>query len=510
MENNIRARVTLLQPADGECYKWARKRTKRMPLGMAYIATAAQKAGHDVNIVDGSLDDLTVEQTVSRALENDPHVVGITCTTPLYSIATQISHSIRKLSPSTVIVFGGPHASSLPAATLKTSKAHFVVKGEGEVNFPEIIDCVLTNGDPKKIPSITYDWNGQSGETNEYLRYVKDKNNDLEENLNLNDIPYPDRTLFRYKEYVDYARDFEGPQTMAMLSRGCPGKCAFCGAADTLVRFRDLDNILEELDHIASLGIKNIGINDDTYTSNKQRVLALSKGIIDSGHDFNIAVQLRLDQLDEEICDAMFASGVKHVGPGIESGNDLIISQIGKGRKENKANMRTKIRLLQKYDWKIRTSYVFGMPGETEKQVLETIEFARELNADENAFSILVPYPDSPLWAFAKEKGYVDDYMDFSKFLYYHEVGCNLSDISTERLLELHEFAYEYVGNPAYNFEDDAVSSGNRPHIPYLVSERFKEHRRKKPGTSYGRTNNGDVIQDSNLKVNNDAVLYER
>ena len=67
--------------------------------------------------------------------------------------------------------------------------------------------------------------------------------------------------------------------------------------------------------------------------------------------------------------------------------------------------------------------------------------------------------------------------MDFSKFLYYHEVGCNLSQVSTERLLELHEFAYEYVGNPAYRFDDDAVSSGNRPHIPYLASEEFKKYR---------------------------------
>ena len=66
--------------------------------------------------------------------------------------------------------------------------------------------------------------------------------------------------------------------------------------------------------------------------------------------------------------------------------------------------MRVKIRLLQEYNWRIRNSYVFGMPGETEKQILETIEFAKELGADENAFSILVPYPDSPLWNYAKQK----------------------------------------------------------------------------------------------------------
>lgn len=499
------ARVSVLQPADGLVYKWARKRTKRMPLGMAYIATAAQRAGHDVRVIDGSLENLTVDETVKRALEHNPHVVGISCTTPLYHLAMEICKEIKKKSPSTVVVMGGPHPSSLPVPTLETSSADFVAIGEGEVSFPAIIDCVMNNGDPSQIASIAYNWQGQKDVSTEYVRYVKDKRSDkkLAEPLDLNALPYPDRRLFKYAEYCDYARDFEGPQTMAMFSRGCPGKCAFCGAADTLVRFRDLDNIFEELEEIASLGIRNISVNDDTYTSNKKRVIALSKGIVERGLDFEIAVQLRLDQVDREICDALFESGVKHVGPGIESGNADIIKAIGKGPKESKDNMRGKMALLQEYEWKTRNSYVFGMPGETEEQILETIEFAKELAADENAFSILVPYPDSPLWNFAKEKGYVDDYMDFSKFLYYHEVGCNLSAVPTERLLELHEFAYEYVGNPAYNFDDDAVSSGNRPHIPYLASKAFKEHR------DQATTQKAEYIYDQYSQRFDDRVLDE-
>ena len=480
----MKANVSVLQPSDGLVYKWSRKRTKRMPVGLGYIATAAARAGHNVRVIDAALEDLTVDETAEQALSNDPQVVGITCTTPLYHLAAAISERIKKLNPSTVIVMGGPHPASLPIPTLRTSAADFVAIGEGEESFPQIIDCVLNNGDPAMIPSIAYDWNGKQGQTSNYIRYIKDKKASTKHvaPLDLNAIPFPDRSLFKYDQYVDYARDFEGPQTMAMFSRGCPGKCAFCGAADTLVRFRSLDNIFDELDSIASLGIKNLSVNDDTYTSNKKRVLELSKGIAERGYDLNIAVQLRLDQVDREICDALFASGVKHVGPGIESGNDAIIKAIGKGPKESKENMRGKMRLLQEYDWKVRCSYVFGMPGETEEQILETIEFAKELGADENAFSILVPYPDSPLWHYAKEKGHVDDYMDFSKFLYYHEVGCNLSDVPTERLMELHEFSYEYVGNPAYRFDDDDISSGHRPHIPYLASEGFKKHREKSKG----------------------------
>ena len=132
-----------------------------------------------------------------------------------------------------------------------------------------------------------------------------------------------------------------------------------------------------------------------------------------------------------------------------------------------------------------------GMPGETEDQIMETIEFAKELGADEKAFSIIVPYPDSPLWHTAKTAGKVDDDMDFSKFLYYHEIGCNLLNVPTERLLELHEFAYEYVGNPAYRLDDNSVSSGHRPHVPYLASEAFRRHREQ------AKQRLGEYVHDS-------------
>jgi len=472
------SRVSLIYPSDGLVYKYARNRTRRMPLGLAYIGAALEQAGHSVKVVDGALHDLTIDQIVEQALSTDPQYVGIGCTTPLYQQAVKILDEIKKRSKA-ILIFGGPHVSALPEPSLNSSKADFVCIGEGEESMVAIIDHIdRDNMDFSDIPGIAWKMGGEiEGHNVEYrLRLHQSKENTAKA-IDLNKCPIPARHLFEWKQYVDYARDVYGPQTGTMFSRGCPGKCAFCGAADTLVRWRHTDNIIRELKEIEAMGIKDVFIMDDTYTNNRKRIIEISKRIIDEGIKLKLSVQLRLDQLDEEICDMMYASGVRYVGPGIESGNEQIIKAIGKGPRESKKYMREKVRLLQKYDWRIRCSYVMGMVDETEEQIMETIEFAKELGADENAFSILVPYPDSPLWAIAKEKGLVNDYMDFSKFLYYHEVGCNLSAVPTERLLELHEFAYDYVGNPAYALDDDSVSSGHRPHVPYLASERFKEFR---------------------------------
>lgn len=473
------ARISLVYPSDGLCYKFARYRTRRMPLGLAYIGAALEKAGHDVKVTDGALHDLSAEETVERALANDPEFLGIGCTTPLYHQACAIIDLVKKRSPSTVVIFGGPHVSALPQATLETSKADFVYIGEAEESVVAVVEHVLNKQDPGGITGIAYRWGQYSGHTKEYRLRLRQSTVTTAKAIDLNKCPVPARHLFEYRQYMDYSRDIREPQSAAMFSRGCPGKCAFCGAADTLVRWRNIDNILDELEAVQAMGIPNLFIMDDTYTSNKKRVLELSHGIVKRGIKLNLSVQLRLDQIDREVCDAIYASGVRYVGPGIESGNEQIIKAIGKGPRESKDHMRKKVRLLQEYDWKVRCSYVFGMVGETEEQIMETIEFAKELGADENAFSILVPYPDSPLWAVAKSQGKVSDHMDFSKFLYYHEIGCNLSAVPTDRLLQLHEFAYEYVGNAAYKLDDDSVSSGHRPHVPYLASEAFRKHREK-------------------------------
>lgn len=454
MEN---IRFSLIFPNDSDCYKYDRARTHRMPIGLAYIGAALQKKGYAVSVTDGSLHGYSTAQTVERALASDPQFVGLSCTTPIYQQAVAIIALIKKLSPMTTVLIGGPHVTALPIATLQTSQADFVCIGEGEESVIGIVDSVINKKDFDNIPSIAYCWHGEIRSTKPYRLRVDQSKATTVPAIDLDKLPLPARELFNYLDYSDAARGVDGAQTQAMFPRGCVGRCAFCNAAGTIVRYRNTENILDELEYIdKKLGIKHVSVTDDSYTVIKKRVLDISHGIIKRNIKLKMYVQLRLDQLDEEVCDALYQSGVCYVGPGIESGNEAMMRQIGKGLKETKDHIRQKMNLLKKYDWMIRNSYVMGMPGETEDQILETIEFAEELNASENAFSIVVPYPGTKLWEQAKARGLVDDKMDFSKFLYYHDVGCNLSAVSNERLLELHEYAYKRLGNRSYKLAGKA------------------------------------------------------
>ena len=415
-------KVALVNPNDAECYAMSRARARRFPLGQAYVAAALLRAGHDVSAVDASAEGLSEDGVLDRLRGlGDLDFVGIGGTTPLWSQMVRLTRGAQALGAK--VILGGPHVSALPGPSAETSGADFVCVGEGE----ETVVAVVEGREPPAKP---------------YRTKVSQRAADTVKAIDLDACPIPARYLYDHSRYVDPARGVESAQTGAMFSRGCPGKCAFCGAADTLVRWRNLDNVLEELHQVEAAGIPNVFVMDDTYTSQRRRVLNLSRRIVEEGVRLRLGVQLRLDQVDEEVCDALYASGVRHVGPGIESGSERVMRAIGKGPRESKAHAREKVALLKRYDWLVRCSYVFGMPGETEAEMLETIEFAKELGADESAFSILTPYPDSPLWAVALERGLVDPYMDFDRFLYYHSVGCNLSAVPTERLLELHELAY--------------------------------------------------------------------
>jgi radical SAM superfamily enzyme YgiQ (UPF0313 family) len=461
-------------------------------MGIAYIGAALLRAGEDVIVTDASLNDLSIDETVEQALRNDPHVVGVGFTTPIYHRAQEIAAEVKKRSPGTVVVFGGPHASALPEATLRQSKVDFITIGEGEESMPGIVRAVREKKDPCNVPSIMYRWNGHEGGTTVYrLRVIQDRAT-TKKAPDLNDVPIPARELFDYLQYSDHARGFVEPQTGAMFSRGCPGKCKFCGAAETTVRWRNLDNVLQEMHQVADMGIKNVFVMDDTYTVNRARILDLSRRLQEEGISDRLTfqVQLRLDQIDPEVCDALYASGVRYVGPGIESGNQAIIDAIGKGPKESRQHMLEKVRMLQQYDWHVRCSYVLGMTDETEQQMRDTIEFAKILTDNpgmrakhENAFTILVPYPDSPLWHVAKERGIVTDDMDFKSFLYYEpftKLSANLSAVPTARIQELQLYAYEVVGNPAYSLDktsDMSTGSGDAPFVPAAMREEYNSAR---------------------------------
>ena len=134
---------------------------------------------------------------MERALADRPEFMGIGCTTPLYHQATAIIELVKKRSPSTVVIFGGPHVSALPQATLDTSKADFVCIGEAEESVVAIVDHVLKKQDPADITGIAYRWGEYSGHTKEYRLRLHQSTVTTTKAIDLNRCPDSGPASFR-------------------------------------------------------------------------------------------------------------------------------------------------------------------------------------------------------------------------------------------------------------------------------------------------------------------------
>lgn len=451
------AKIVLIQLNDKLVYAgYKRNFTKRMPLGLAYLAASLISAGHSVEIVDGALDDLEVAQIVDAVLVKKPHLVGITCTTPLFPQLVEVIAGIKTKQKDIYVVIGGPHVSSLPEVSLVKSGADCACIGDGEHILVELLESLRQNQEPVNVNSIVYRSNGNIKAT-PCIRTKLWHPKTMAAPYDLDQIPFPARNILRLNEYVDYARGVLAPQTSVITSRGCIGRCGFCSAGETFVRFRSVENVMAELEEIFhKYHIRNLVFYDDSFTTKKERVIQICKEMVRRKLNFSYQVQLRLDQVDDEVMDWLVKSGCEQVGPGIESGNPEILKSIGKSPKATPEFMLEKCRIIKKYPVKLRCSYIMGWIDETEEQIFYTIKLAKKIDADENAFSIATPYPGTRMWEVALQRGLVSNDMDFSSLLYYHKIGCNLSKIPNERLLELHELAYQEVGNRAYRLEREA------------------------------------------------------
>lgn len=147
------------------------------PLGLGYLASALEKNGHEVRVIDSlamGYDLADVKRTVQKF---DPELVGITATTPAIYDAYSIARVVKEVNPDCRTVLGGPHVTFMARETLEECpQRDVVVKGEGKQTIAE-----LASGKKlRAIKSIAFRKNGKARE-NEKRGFVK----------NLDEIPFP-------------------------------------------------------------------------------------------------------------------------------------------------------------------------------------------------------------------------------------------------------------------------------------------------------------------------------
>jgi radical SAM superfamily enzyme YgiQ (UPF0313 family) len=206
-----------------------------------------------------------------------------------------------------------------------------------------------------------------------------------------------------------------------MTSRGCPWNCTFCGAATSWGRGFRANSVDYTLNAVAAvlprLPVKMVQIKDDTFTTNKKRVLELCRGIRANKLEFFWSCDTRVDLLNDELLREMRLAGCQRLSLGVESGSQRILDAIDK--KITVGEILESTLLAKKYGIKVRYFMMLGNRGETKETFQETLDFLERARPHEYIFSCLSIYPGTVDWTDAvlrEESGRTVGWLDPNLF----------------------------------------------------------------------------------------------
>jgi radical SAM superfamily enzyme YgiQ (UPF0313 family) len=354
------------------------------PLLLAYVTSYLRSKGHEVFLIDSIVEKKEVEFFLDEITRINPQFVVFETSTPSFYNDVEVATLVRSRLGATRIIFLGPHVSALPEESLTQEVIDAVVIGEYEVSLEEYISKG-SNG----TQGIAY--------RNDKGEIIKNEKRAYIENLDI--LPFPARDLLPNYRYFDPI--LKNPFTFILGGRGCPYRCAFCNWPQVLTgskyRLRSAQNIIEEIKNISQqYKFRSMLFNDDTFTANRKHAIEVCDRLIDSKLNADWACYARADDGDEEFLRKLRHAGCYMLKIGVESGNQQILDNIKKGYDLSK--VRQAISRMKKSGFQVHATFVFGLPGETQETIRETIAFAKTVSPTTVQFSSAVPFPGTEFY----------------------------------------------------------------------------------------------------------------
>lgn len=321
----------------------------------------------------------------------DPDILGVSSMTASYVSALNVSKIAKQINPKVKVVFGGKHPSALPEDTLRNRSVDFVVIGEGEETFKELL---LNVNKPETVRGIAYrNFDGKVCMTPPRA-YISD--------INVLPIPIFESSINKYA-YED--KNNSKPHAWSLISaRGCPFQCIYC-ASDKTIRYRTPENVEEEIIMVKEkYGISHFDFEDDSFSLNRNRILALCNRLRDKKVKWTCIT--RVDLIDETLVSAMKESGCVSVSLGIETGSPKTLEIIKK--KINYENISEALKIFKKYGILCRGYFMIGFPWENWEDMKQTLDLIHKLPIERFQLNIATPLPGTQMFQSLVDSGKIN------------------------------------------------------------------------------------------------------
>jgi len=399
------------------------------PVGLLYIASSLEKAGHSVELVDGLLYEceefvkgnknylFAAWKRIERKIKtSDADIFGITC---LYTVqfpnVVKTARIIKKIKPKAKIIAGGPHVSVAYEEIIRDYKdIDILVRGEGEFTFTELLSKLEKGQDISDVKGIVFRKNGEVKITEPAVPPQ-----------NLDELPFPAYHLIDMEKYFLISKKYpsrtrfiyQGSERGITLitSRGCPYRCCFCSIHLHMGyrwRANSSEYVLKHMHFlIEKYRVNYFHFEDDNFTLDRKRFETILDGIIANGWKimWDTPNGIRADTLDRNLIRKMKKSGCTFIILGIESGVQRVLKDVIH-KNLDLTRVKEVVQTARKEKLHVRAFYIIGLPGETRNEIKQTVDFAYKLNDEYDVLggiAFAVPLPGTELYRICKERNYL-------------------------------------------------------------------------------------------------------
>ena len=421
--------------------KWAKPNC--VPLGLGYIASTLQMAGHSVDMLDINAYRYPKDEVTAILKKKNPEFILAGGIITVYSYLKWLTSQLKNLFPDIPIMIGGSVSTSIPQIALSTLNVDIACIGEGEITTVEVANCIAQNKELYSVKGIYYRKNGKIFR-NEMRKPIKD----------MDSIPFPAYDLFAMDIYVNNPVGYvnkdkwgsgsrisdDVPKSINInVTRGCPYRCKFC-YCDYLgpgYRHRSPLHVLKEMDFLdEEYGVTYFLWSEDESLINRKFIHEFCDLMIKSKRDYQFALAGRVNIVNEKMLTELKNAGCNMVAYGIESGSQKILDNMNKQVKVEQA--KNAVKRTKKIFGDADCSFMIGYPGETDETIQETKEFCKELDLAPEVIFFATPYPGTELYEYAKKLGLIKNEVEYVSKLWEQgeQIAVNFTNWTDEELFE--------------------------------------------------------------------------
>jgi radical SAM superfamily enzyme YgiQ (UPF0313 family) len=365
-----------------------------VPLGISYLASISERAGHEVFALA-----LRDPALVSRARDIAPDILAFGCTTGYHRTYLEVVGELRE-SIGVPVVMGGAHATFFPEELEKNPFVDFLVRGEADEAFPQLLEALEGRRGMEAVGNLRY----RSGDAiieNPLLPLVDD----------LDTVPFPKRDLLK-----GYKSSTSSRAVFVITGRGCPYDCTYCfnhsmkkmySGLGRYVRRRSVGNVIAELKQLRSSmpGLQMIVFQDDTFVLDRDWVMEFCR-VYPAEIGLMFHCHLRANCMDDELAQALADAGCFSVKMAVETVSEHLRNDV-LGRNMSLETIEGACRAVKKAGIRLVTQNILCIPGSTAQDDMDTLALNARIRPAFAFATLLQPYPRTEIAEYCIREGFM-------------------------------------------------------------------------------------------------------